>query len=42
MKRIIQNNLFMLRYMWKYAKGNVIARFFTILLVPVQSFVFII
>ena len=42
MKRIIQNNLFMLRYMWKYAKGNVIARFFTVLLAPVQPFVFII
>ena len=42
MKRIIQNNLFMLRYMWKYAKGNMIARFFTVLLAPVQPFVFII
>ncbi|MDR1399723.1 MAG: ABC transporter ATP-binding protein/permease [Treponema sp.] len=42
MKRILQNNLFMLRYMWKYAKGNVLARFFTILLAPVQPFVFII
>jgi ATP-binding cassette subfamily B protein len=32
----------MLHYMWKYAKGNVIARFFTVLLAPVQPFVFII
>jgi ATP-binding cassette subfamily B protein len=42
MKRIIQNNLFMLGYMWQYAKANVIARFFTVLLAPVQPFVFII
>jgi ATP-binding cassette subfamily B protein len=42
MKRIIQNNLFMLRYTWKYSKANVSARLFAVLLAPVQPFVFII
>ena len=41
-KRTIQNNLYMLRFMWKYCKSNVIVRLLSTLTAPVQPFIFII
>jgi ATP-binding cassette subfamily B protein len=42
MKKAIQNNLYMLRFMWKYCKSNVILRLLSTLTAPVQPFIFII
>jgi ATP-binding cassette subfamily B protein len=42
MKKAIRNNLYMLRYMWKYCKSNVILRLLSTLTAPVQPFIFII
>lgn len=42
MKRTIQNNFYMLRYMWKYCRSNVILRLLSTLTAPVQPFIFII
>lgn len=42
MKNIISNNIYMLRYMWKYCKSNVILRLLSTLTAPVQPFIFII
>lgn len=42
MKKALQNNLYMLKYMWKYCKSNVILRLLSTLTAPVQPFIFII
>jgi len=42
MKRTIQNSLYMLGFMWKYCKSNVIFRLLSTLTAPIQPFIFII
>ncbi|MCR5148503.1 MAG: ABC transporter ATP-binding protein/permease [Eubacterium sp.] len=42
MKRIINNNIYMLKFMWKYCKSNVILRLLSTLTSPVQPFIFIV
>lgn len=41
-KRILENNFFMLKFVWKYSKANVILRFLSTLTAMVQPFIFII
>lgn len=42
MKKIINNNIYMLKFMWKYCKSNVILRLLSTLTSPVQPFIFIV
>ena len=41
-KKVMKNNVFMLKYVWKYCKGNLVLRLLTTLTAPVQPFIFII
>lgn len=41
-KKVFENNIYMLKFLWKYSRSNVVLRLLSTLTAPVQPFIFII